>query len=99
MRVAALVITLFGCLIGVMTGMFQVSEPNHLYVWLTMGLSGAGALGGLLLFLRWRFSPWWLLAVAVIGTVPDSILWEGAGSCFLVGALIGFAARNQFKGA
>lgn len=98
MRLAAFVIALIGAAIGVMTGMYQVSEHN-LYVWVTMGFSAAGVVSGILLLLRWRFAPWLLLAVAVLGAIPDSILWEGAGSCFLVSALIGFTSANQVKGA
>lgn len=98
MRVAAFVIALVGMAIGVMTGTYQISEHNF-YVWVTMGFSAAGAIGGILLLLRWRYAPWLLIAVAVLGAIPDSILWEGAGSCFLVSALIGFTSANHVKGA
>lgn len=98
MRWVAFAIAVMGAGIGVLTGTFQISEHN-VYVWVTMGFSAAGVLGGALLLLRWRFAPWWLLAVAVLGAIPDSILWEGAGSCFLVSALIGFTDRDHVEGA
>ncbi|WDL97497.1 hypothetical protein [Alicyclobacillus sp. ALC3] len=98
MRWVAFVITLVGAGLGVISGTFQVSE-HAVQVWLTLGFSALGVVSGALLLLRWRFAPWLLLAAAILGTIPDGILWEGAGSCFLVGALIGFSNHEPAKGA
>ncbi len=98
MRWVAFVITLVGAGLGVISWTFQVSE-HTVHVWFTLGFSAVGVVAGVLLLLRWRFAPWLLLATAILGTIPDGILWEGAGSCFLVSALIGFTNRGPAKGA
>lgn len=98
MKIVAFVVAVLGAIVGVMVGLFEATGHAPV-LWSTYGLSAAGALGGLAVLLGWRFSGWWLLAVAVIGVIPDSILWEGPGSFFLASALMSFSLRAVQKGA
>lgn len=98
MRVAAIVLALAGAAVGGWMAAFQWGDHN-IYPYLTIAISLIGAVAGLLLLTRWKVTPWLLLAVAVLGAIPDSMLWEGAGTFFLVSALMGFSVRNQAKGA
>lgn len=94
MRIAACVIAIFGAVVGILSSNIHYGSPG----W-TIGLSIAGALCGVLVLVKFRFAPWLLLAVAIAGVFPDEILWEGAGSFFLVSALIGFSLRRTQKEA
>lgn len=94
MRIAACVIAIFGAVVGILSSNIHFGSPT----W-TVVLSIAGALCGVLVLLKFRYAPWLLLAIAIAGIFPDAILWEGAGSFFLVSSLIGFSLRRNQKEA
>lgn len=98
MRIIACIVAVLGGIVGALTGVFQL-EAHSSYAWITMAMSLLGALGGVLVLMRWRFSTWWLLFVALAGAFPDSILWEGAGSFFLVSALMSLSLRGEKREA
>lgn len=101
MKFGAFGIALFGALFGLLSAYEQnVGFDSHLHfgsTWLTVVCSLVGALGGCLLLTRWKYAPWILLLAAVGGVYPNMILWEGAGSFFLVSGFMGFATHRVEK--
>lgn len=63
--------------------------------WATLTVVVIGAVGCLLMLTGWRRAPWFLLAAAVLGAVPNFIMWEGAGTFFLASALLGFTWNQR----
>lgn len=97
MKTAACIIAIVGMAIGVLTATIQ--NPSPLFELFTVLLSVLGAVGGVLTFFTPRVAIWLLFIVAVVGTVPDTLMWEGAGSFFLVSALLGLTSIRQTREA
>jgi hypothetical protein len=97
MKIAACVIAAVGAVIGILTATVQGHTPHYELV--TIVLSIIGGLAGILLLVRPRIAMWTLLIVAVLGVIPDAILWEGAGSFFLVSGLLGISIIRGTKEA
>lgn len=98
MRHIALGIAAAGTIVGLLCAYLQYGEFGQGVHFGWPSLTAAIALGGLVFgILSWRgvrMGPWGLLLITFIGAIPDSTLWEGAGSFFLVAALMNFTIKS-----
>ncbi|MEB3102020.1 hypothetical protein [Ferviditalea candida] len=91
MKIAAFMIGLLGCAIGIYTAQIEQTGEVAGIPWMTYGLSFIGAAGALWIPVKPRWGAWICLLSAALGVISALMLWEGAGSFFLVSAILGFA--------
>lgn len=98
MRLGAFFIALFGVFFGLFNAYQQFSgfgeHVQYGNMWITIAASLLGGIGGGLVLMRFKYAPWILLIAAIGGVFPNLLLWEGAGSFFLVAAFIAFTTKR-----
>lgn len=103
MKFAGFALALVGAVVGFLTGLLehgnlighelaaQPGNPQVQMAYVTLAVSVLGALGAFVILFRPRAGAAISLFVTVVGVFGAYVLWEFAGSFFLVAALLGFA--------